>query len=242
MTISANVRTDMAAFMADFKRASSQRIEIAMLNATDRMARDVLNETRRQMTAAGLGTLGNALGAGSDLKKYGRAHRIGANGLSASGWVFIRSGSERSRGAIDVYLGSGSTTITPKKGRYLWFPTDEIQRLVGKGSNRRRVTPKTYREAGLEQRIGPLVQVKAANGNPVLIVRNVGVSASGKPRSARALKRNGMPRSGQEAREFIVAFIGIPYTSRQARVNIIEIARSVTSRAPEYFQRGLGLS
>lgn len=226
-------------FVADFRRRAEQRFESAVLKASDEMAKEAISQVRSEMKTAGLGNLGNAIGYGSDLRKGNRAHRI-PGGFSASGWLFIRSGSERSRGALDVYLGSGSTTITPKKGRYLWFPTDEIQRLVGKGSKRRRVTPQIYRESGLEQKIGPLVMIKSVNGYPLLVVNNVGVSAAGKSRSARALKRNGMPRAGQVEKKFLVAFIGIPFTSRQARVDVAKIVRSIMAKSRGYISAALG--
>lgn len=238
--IRGEVRIPVASFMAQFERAAIQRFERAALVATDRMARDVLTRTRREMQAAGLGTLGQALGAGSDLQKNGRVHRTGRSGFSASGWVFARSGSDRSRGALDVYLGEGSKEILPVRSRFLWFATDEISRLAGKGKNRRRMTPATYRASGMEQRLGPLVRITSGDGTPLLIVRNVGTNAAGKARSARPLKRNGMPRKGDVAREFIVAFVGIPRTSRMARVNIQEIAKSVTARAADYFSAAFG--
>lgn len=234
------VRIPVASFMAQFERATVQRLERAALVATDRMARDVLKQARGEMQAAGLGTLGQALGAGSDLQKNGRVHRIGSSGFSASGWVYVRSGSERSRGALDVYIGEGAKQILPVRSRYLWIATDEIARLAGKGRDRRRMTPTTYRSTGMEQRLGPLVRITGGDGTPLLIVRNVGTNAAGRPRSARSLKRNGSPRKGDVARQFIVAFVGIPRTSRAARVNINEIAKSVNARASEYFAQALG--
>ena len=226
-------------FVADFRRRAEQRFESAVLKASDEMAKEAISQVRSEMKTAGLGNLGNAIGYGSDLRKGNRAHRI-PGGFSASGWLFIRSGSERSRGALDVYLGSGSTTITPKKGRYLWFPTDEIQRLVGKGSRRRRVTPALYRSEGLEKRIGPLVSIKDANGTPLLIVRNVGVNAGGKARSARSLTKKGTARKGDVAVDFIIAFVGIPYTSRQARVDVAKIVRSIMAKSRGYISAALG--
>lgn len=240
--LSSRVEIPVGAFMADFQRYATQRLEQAALRATDRMAKDVLAKKREQMRAAGLGSLGQALGAGSDLQKNGRVHRLGRSGFSASGWVFVRSGSERSRGAIDVYLGTGAKQILPVRSRYLWFPTDNIVRLVGKGSQRGRVTPALWSTSGLDKRIGPLVRITAGDGTALLIVRNVGVNAAGKPRSARSLRMNGMPRKGDVAQDFIVAFVGIPRTSRQARVDVHQIAQSVVARAADYFAEAFGRS
>ncbi len=102
------------------------------------------------------------------------------------------------------------------------------------------MTPELYRKNGFETKIGPLVQIRAANGNPLLIVRNVGVSLAGKRRSARSLTKKGMPRKGQIAQKFIVAFVGIPRTSRSARADVISTLRSVQTELPNLYQQAIG--
>jgi hypothetical protein len=204
-----------------------QKAKNAALVATDRAARRALEEIRSDMQSSGLGRLGNALGAGSDLKKNKRVYEKGGGLWSASGHVHIRSKSERAVGAIISY--TEGATITPRRGSLLWFPTDDIQRLVGKGSDRKRLEPRYWRQYGLESKIGPLEPITAKDGTRLLIVKNVGVSGSGKSRSARSLTKSGRPRKGQVARDFVVAFVGIPQTMRKRRTNPLAIAQRVAN-------------
>lgn len=236
MAISA--RLDPGAFQSAFSsyyRFAEQRAERAALIATDRARKIALTRLRGEMQGASLGRLGQAISSTSDLENGKGIHRTGGGGFSASGTVFIRSGSERTRGAIEAYTQGAD--IRPIKGRWLWIPTDNIPRL---GGGRRRLTPGTWASSGMERKIGPLVFIRAANGNPLLIVRNVGVSAAGKIRSARSLTRRGAPRRGQVAAEMIVAFIGIPRTSRAARVDVTAVMRSVQAELPSLFFQALG--
>ncbi len=248
MALRGSMTGPSASMLTEFRRKTRQRFEKAALVASAAMARDALTEIRSEMKASGLGNLGQALGQGSDLAKNKRVHYSTADTFSASGWLFIRSGSPRSRGALEVYLGDGVTEILPRNGPYMWFPTDDVYRLVGlpiprtgggRGKANFRLQPSYWRRAGLDRKIGPLVRVKSDGGNPLLIVRNVGVNEAGKPRSARSLRKNGMPRKGDVAREYIVAFIGIPRTSRMARVNIRQIAKKITNRGSEYISAAL---
>jgi hypothetical protein len=216
------VRTAMPAL----KRAFDNKIQQAALRATDRAATKAKEQIRSDMAAAGLGKLGMALGSGSDLKKGGRVHRQG-DGWSVSGWVFVRSGSKRSRGAIEAYTQGAE--IKPRKGRWLWIPSRDIQRLVGKGRDRRRLTPALWNENGLDTRIGPLQLVPNINGRPLLVVKTGAVAATGRARSLRGRLKSGKAPRGFVNREFVVAFIGIPYTSRQARARPAEIARKVAA-------------
>ncbi len=214
-----------------------REMERAALVATDKAATKAVRQIRTDMQAAGLGRLGGALGATSDLAKGRGVHRRPGGGFSASGVVFIRSGSKRSRGAIEAYTEGAS--IRPVRGRWLWFPSDDIQRIAGVGSNKRRLEPHNWAALGMEAKLGPLVRIRAANGNPLLIVRNVGVSATGAKRSAKSLTKRGQPRRGQVAREFIVAFIGIPHTSRAARIDVAETMRSLQADLPAMFEQEL---
>lgn len=199
----------------EYRRKSEQTLARAMLRAADIASKGAKEDIRGAMRSASLGRLGQALGQTSDLAS-GKVHERAGGGFSASGIVFIR-GSERSHGAIEAYTEGAD--IRPIKGRWLWFATDQIPQRAG----RRKMTPALYRSSGLEQRIGPLVMVKRPNGYPLLVVKNVGVSAAS-GRAARRLPRNGIPRAGR-AQASIVAFIGIPFTSRTARVDVPPIVR-----------------
>lgn len=185
------------------------------------------------MTSARLGRLGNAVDNTSDMQKRGSPKRYPNGGFAASGVLFVRSQSERTKGALESYTQGAE--IRPKSGRYLWFATDEIPRLT----NKVRMTPELYRKNGFEQKIGPLVQIRGIDGTPLLVARNVGVNAAGKPRSARSLTKAGRPRKGQRLKEFVVAFIGIPRTSRAARVNVREILTRVQADLPRLFNEAI---
>lgn len=209
------------------------RLQAAALNATARAALTAKRKLRADMQGAGLGRLGNAVDHGSDAEKNGRVRTMG-QGWSASGWLAIRSRSERTIGAIESYTAGAD--ITPKRGRWLWIATDEIPIRAG----RQRMTPSLYNRMGFASKIGPLMPAKSSNGTPLLIVRNVGVSASGKPRSARSLTKRGMPRRGQQQVDFIVAFFGIPHTSRRARVDVDAIVAEARASLPGLITQELG--
>lgn len=189
-----------------------------LLDVSDRAARNAQRMIRSDMAGARLGRLGNAIGMTSDKMKGEPITRRG-DARRASGVVFIRSKSERTVGAIISYTEGAD--ITPTKGRWLWIATENAQRVIGSGAQRRRLTPALWRARGLDDKIGPLIRLRSVNGNPILAVRNVGVSqvAGGRPR-ARGLTKRGAPRKGDTARELVVMFIGIPRTARAARVNV----------------------
>lgn len=218
-----------------FERASIARLKEATLRATKRAAEQAKRELRSQMSGAGLGRLGNAIATGGDAEKSGRVKAQGKN-WSASGWLAIRSQSDRTRGAIEAYTGGAE--IAPRRGRWLWIPTDDIPSRAA----RQRMTPELYKSAGFETKLGPLILVKGVNGRPLLVVKNASVSASGKARSAKSLRKDGGLRKGQVSKEFIVAFIAIPRTSRRARVNIDQIMRQAQAALPgliaEELQKG----
>lgn len=198
----------------EYERGLIQRSETAALIATDRAAFGGKNGVRRQMSGGGLGRLGFAVDAGSDMRKSGRVHRIGANGFRTSGWINLRTKSERTLGAITAYTEGAD--ILPRKGKgWLWIATDEIPARAG----RARMTPERYVARGFDRKIGPLTYIRSVNGNPLLVVTGASVNAGGKPHSAKALGKNGRLRKGQREKQFIVCFIGIPRTSRAARVD-----------------------
>lgn len=229
-----SLRRPALTVFAEYERNAIQRMEQAALVATDRAAKGALADMRTAFSGSGLGRLGNALGYGSDLRKGRGIKRFGASGFSASGWVHVRAPSERVLGALEAYTEGAD--IRPVKGRWLWIATDQIPARAG----RYRMTPQRYVERGLEAKIGPLVFVRSINGRPLLVVKTASISASGKARSAKALRRNGQPRKGQRAKEFIVAFVGIPRTSRAARVDPRAVVGAKVRQMSDYFREAVG--
>lgn len=219
---------------AAYYRFAEQRLERAALIATDRGRKVALSGIRSAMQGAGLGRLGNGIGSNSDLAEGRGVHRYPGGGFSASGTVYIRSKSARTRGAIEAYTEGAD--IKPVRGRWLWIATDQIPRVTG----RFRMTPELYRQNGFEQKIGPLVLVRSIDGRPLLVVKGASVSEAGRLRSARALTKRGGLRKGQVAKEFIVAFIGIPRTQRAARVDVTAILREVQAQLPGFAFDALG--
>ena len=215
-----------------FESNSLGRLQGAALNATDTARRSALSSLRGQMSSAGLGRLGNALGSGSDAEKYGQVRVLG-RGWSASGWLFVRSRSERTVGTIESYTQGAE--ILPRRGRWLWIATDEIPARSG----RFKMTPARYNQSGLAASIGPLVFIRSVNGNPLLVVQGASVSESGRSRSAKSRMKRGGLRKGQVAKEFIVAFIGIPRTSRRARVDVQAILRQAQQSLPALINQHL---
>ncbi|MBA4087065.1 MAG: hypothetical protein C0491_04590 [Novosphingobium sp.] len=217
-----------------FGLSIDRRLELAALEATDQAAKIAVRSIRDAMAGAGLGRLGNGLGAASDLSSGRGIHRREAGGWSASGIVFVRSRSERTRGALEAYTAGAE--IAPKRGRWLWIATPDIQRLAGGKGRRQRVTPGNWDNLGLDRRIGPLVQLKSVNGYPLLAVQGAGVSLTGAKGSARSLRKNGQARRGQVRRELLIAFVAIPRTSRAARVDVNAILAGVQADLPRLFR------
>jgi hypothetical protein len=215
---------------AAFHRA---RIQTAMLAATRKGADRLETKLRAKMRDAGLGSLGQAIKASSDEKNGGGVHSLGGGGFSAWGLVSVRSRSERTRGTIEAYVQGAD--IRPRRGRFLWIPSDEIQRYVGGRKNRQRVTPGTWASSGMEAKLGPLKPIKSVNGRPLLVVESVGTSLAGARRSAKSLTKSGRARKGQRIRTILVAFIGIPATSRAARIDVDAIHREVLADLPQIF-------
>lgn len=213
-------------------RLIDRRMEAAALIATDVASRQAQRQIRAEMAGARLGRLGQAIGQTSDMQK-GRIHRRG-DGWSASGVVYVRSKSERTLGAIEAYTRGAD--IRPVRGRWLWIPSDDIPRV----SKRERLTPALWVRNGLDRKIGPLVTIRSVNGYPLMVVKNVGVSATGAKRSAKGLTKKGTARKGQRVKEFLVAFIGIPRTARAARVDVTAIMRAVQADLPRLFNEAIG--
>lgn len=220
------------------RREIDRRAQRAALEATKEAAEEVKGGIRSAMAQAGLGTLGMGIGSGSDAQKTGTVHAKDNGRWSASGWVFIRSQSPRTVGAIMSY--TEGSTITPRRGRYLWIATDDVKRLVGlplpktgggKGTANFRLEPR-YWDRTYGRTLGPLVPIRSERGTPLLVVRNATVSASGKPGSIKPLSKTGKVPKGQVAQDFVVAFYGIPNTRRAARIDPREIARNAAATLP----------
>jgi hypothetical protein len=199
------------------------------LEVSDRAASKLKSQIRQDMAGARLGRLGQAIGSTSDKMKGRGVYRRGQISR-ASGVVFIRTRSPRTVGAIISYTEGAE--ITPKRGPYLWYPLESAQRVVGRGANRRRLTPSMWASSGLEAKLGPLIRIRGADGLPLLVVRNVGVSAvgarGGRPRS---LTRRGAPRRGDRLAEIVPIFKGIQRTARAARINVRQRAFEAAQRA-----------
>lgn len=230
----------------EIRRALERGAQLQIIQAirvgTDRAAKGAVRDIRRGLASRRAGRLGNAISSNSDLNPGKRAVRSGFHtgrdgSVSASGRVFLRGGGERTKGAVASYVENETTTITPRnRSGLLWIPTDEIQRLVGisNGSGRKsrvRLEPRLWKQAGLEAKIGPLVRIRSVDGTPLLVVLNASVAADGRPGRARSLRKNGLPRKGQRAKAFIVAFIGIRSTTRTAKIDLSAIAENAQREA-----------
>jgi len=207
-----------------FENYCRDRFEQAVLRATARAARAALVQVR-----AGLpGRLKGAIGTGSELDKRGRALRRGDQ-LSASGWIHVRSRSERAIGALRSATEGG--TITARRGQWLAIATDNIPSRAG----RKRMTPQLYKALGLEQSIGPLRFVEGRGGNEALLVVDGPLSVDRfgrKGRSARRLPRRGALGSTRKVVKQIVAFVLIRSTSRAKLVDVPSIVAAHAARLP----------
>ncbi|WP_156313491.1 hypothetical protein [Erythrobacter sp. SG61-1L] len=216
-----------------YQQLLDRRREAAALIASERAAQLGKTETRRAMQGGRLGRLGQAIEATSDYRK-GTVHRQSGGGFSTSGIVYVRTKSDRTVGAIEAYTEGAD--IKPVRSRWLWIATDDIPRVTG----RYRMTPQKWKDGGFDSKIGPLEIVPSVNGNPLLVVKNVGVNIAGRKRSARSLTRRGTLRKGQIEKKFLVAFIGIPRTSRSARVNIAAVRYAIRQKLPQIYLDALG--
>jgi len=219
----------------NFRRDAIQTHERAAIRTVKVAAARGKVSIRRSFAGAGLGRLGNAI----DARGEDKVKRYAGDRFAVSAQFFIRSQSERTLGAIKSYTEGGD--IRPVRSRWLWIPTDQIRRLAGsnaKGEGQR-LTPALWRQRGFDTKIGPLVLIKSVNGSPLLVVKNVGVDISGRKRSAKSLTKRGTARRGQIEKKFVVAFIGIPFTARAARVNITNLLNDVRANLPSIYSAEL---
>lgn len=230
MPVKASLRRgDTRAAFDSYYRGAIQQMEQAAVRAVARGGRAATRELRQAGAAAGLGTLMQAVKDTADTA----VHRRGADAFSVSSTLAIRTASDRTRGAIEAYTEGAE--ILPRRGRWLWFPTDEAQRVVGSGKSRRRLTPEVYREMG--EPMGPLVRIRSVNGRPLLAVQNVGKSEVGaRGGRVRSLTKRGAPRRGDRLKTLSVLFVGIPRTSRAARLAARAILQGVQRELPQLFR------
>lgn len=227
----ADVRGPTRADIDQFRRHAIQTYERAAVRTVAAAARHGKTSIRQAFGGAGLARLGNAI----DARGESAVKRYAGDRFAVSAQFFIRSRSDRTLGAIKAY--TEGATIRPVRSRWLWIPTDNFRRLAGsnaKGEGQR-LTPALWRERGLDSKIGPLVYVPSVNGYPLLVVKNVGVDLSGRKRSGKSLTKRGMPRKGQIEKQFVVAFVGIPWTARAARVNVTRLLNTVRAELPGIF-------
>lgn len=200
------------------------------LEVSDQAAVKALRNIRADMAGARLGRLGQAITMTSDKRKGGGVYRRG--GIArASGAIYIRSKSPRTVGAIISYT-EGAQMAAKNPSGYMWIPTDAAQRLIGKGKDRKRLEPRFWKSSGMEAKLGPLIFLRSTKGNPILVVRNVGVSAvAGGSKRPRGLTKSGRPRKGDTLASIVPIFTGIRATSRAARVNPQRRAREAMDQA-----------
>ncbi len=211
----------------ELERQIRDKAERALLEASHEAGRRASSGIRAAMSRAGLGRLGNAIDATSDLDKGGRLHRSSSREISASSAIHLKSRSERTVGAVEAY--TRGATIRPRNARWLWIPSPELQRRVKGGA---RLTPANWQSSGLAQRIGPLIKIPGRHaGEVLLIVQAVTIATKGRANPRRLPSRGGV-RAGRELRENFIAFTGIRSTSRQARVDPHKIIEGVRAEMP----------
>lgn len=98
----------------ELERQIRAKAEAALLEASHRAGRIATSRIRQAMSGAGLGRLGNAVDATSDLEKGGRLHRSPGS-VSASSSIHLKSRSPRTVGAIEAYT-EGATIGTRRSG------------------------------------------------------------------------------------------------------------------------------
>jgi hypothetical protein len=233
MSFDVKLNLDTRLFLSAYKGFVIPEFQRAALTATDRARTIAQNDLRAAMRGAGLGRLPNAIGSSSDKSKGRGIHRT-PTGFSASGTVYVRGESERTRGAIEAYTEGAN--ILPLKGQWLWIATPEIPSR----SARKRMTPALYRSSGLEAKIGPLIFVRGRTSNEaLLIVKNVTVDRAGRSGKARRLPKRGAVGATRVKKDSIIAFIGIKRTVRTARVNPRAIFAQVQRQLPALFEAAI---
>lgn len=221
-------------YIGEIKKLTYEKLAKAVAKSVDATIKETKVEIKGAMSSAKLGKLSGAIGSGSDVSRnrVPDINQVGVARWRAGGFIVARGNSARTGGALDAYINGA--VITPKKGRWLWISTKEIPRRVG----RYRMTPALYVKGGFEKKIGPLVFIPGKHsGKAFLIVPSVQVNKAGV--RAQAIPRNGNLRPGKTRKDFIVAFIGIRVTRREARFNPVVIGARVAQDLPAKVARYL---
>lgn len=199
---------------AEHKRVLEHSAAIAVDRNTGKARRQI----QREMRAAGLGRLANAVGSTSSLQK-GRTR-----GNQAWGAVYAKGGDESlAGGALDAY--SRGTVIRPVRGKWLWFQTRALARtarLPG-ASGRSRLTPERYRALGSP--LGPLRFRRIKPDLAIYYAENLLVNPKG-----RARKPGKRPRTAPRKR--VVLFYGIKFTRRAKRFDRDKVMKYWSSQVP----------
>jgi len=196
----------------------------AAVVANGRATRYALEETRRAITAAGLGRLGGAVGSTSTQQRS----RIKSRSGGAVGIIYAR-GSDESRANQTLLAYSEGASIFPTSGKkWLAFPTSAIPTRVG----RRKMTPALYRSSGLVQSIGKLrfVPDKGNTRKAYLVASKVTVSR----RTGRAKSFTGKVPRGSDKQSGVVAFVLLKFTKRAQRFDQQGIMRRANDRVSLY--------
>ncbi len=230
------VRPPSSASYASAKRITLTRLSRAVGKATDDTAREARNDMKTAMLNTGLGKLSRAIRYTSD-KAKGRIPDINSNTnrWRAGATVFATNGSDRTEGALQSYTNS-TTTIVPRRGRWLAIATDEIPKRVG----RYRMTPELYVSSGLDRRIGELEFIPSKRPNEALLIaRNVSVNGARGFGQARRIPRHGRTPGGRKRVDFVVAFILIRITRRAERFNPGAIFKGQFLKLPDRIKSNL---
>ena len=158
----------------------------------------------------------------------------GRKGFSASGWIYTRSRSERSLGALKIYSEGGD--ILP------------CHRQVGVDSDQKR----TQAHWSLSYHARTLFEIQ-----PRLEHRPTGIPARTPSRRSAACRQErqhaqraipihaacpevAVHAAGREAHDFIVMFIGIKRTSRAQRFSPSIVTVSSSPKLPSYWYQAMG--
>lgn len=191
------------------QREDRRILERAAHQAVDRRIRNAQQRTRRAISSAGLGKLGNAVGVTSSYTKGKRA------GPNAWGAIYAKGGDNSlAGGALDAY--SRGTTIRPLKGQWLWYQTPALARKIKIGTGLYRLTPERYNMMG--QPLGPLKFRRISTNFAILYadgkfrVNPKGRAKLAGPRAPHAQRRNR-----------VTVFLGIKNTRRGKRFDQTKI-------------------
>jgi len=202
-------------------------VRAASLIATDRAAREGQKAVQERIRSVGLGRLAGAVG-------YTSAKRKRDNNGDPYGVIYARGGDEsQAGGALESY--SRGSTIVPRQGNWLAFPTKAVPRFVSVGGRRFRTTPQLYNASGLVSSIGPLIFKPISSRRAVLVVRRASVSI----RTGRAKTPNKRKSKASTREKDVVLFVLIRVTRRAQRFDQRKIMQAYGQRVPQYMREAL---